>query len=144
MKVMVMVLATADSEAGMKPGPEMDEMFRQMGAYNEELVQAGIMLSGDGLKPTSAGVRIHFDGKSRSAQNGPFTLEDSTLAGFWIWEVKSMDEAVAWAKKCPNPMPGPSKLEIRPFYGPEDFAQLAPQDVLDQEETLRKELDKRQ
>lgn len=140
MQVMVMVLATADSEAGMKPGPELDEMFRQMSAYNEDLVKAGIMTFGEGLKPTSAGVRIQFDGPSRTVQPGPFPLEDSTLAGFWIWEVKSMDEAIAWAKKCPNPMPGPSKLEIRPFYGPDDFAELAPKDVQEQEEKLRKQL----
>lgn len=143
MKVMVMVLATADSEEGIKPGPEMDEMFRQMGAYNEELVKAGIMEFGDGLKPTSAAVRVHFDGKSRTAQPGPFKLEDSTLAGFWIWNVTSMDEAVAWAKKCPNPMPGPSKLEIRPFYSAEEFAELASKDVLDHESELRRKMEKK-
>jgi hypothetical protein len=143
MKVMVMVLATAESEAGMKPGPEMDEMFRQMGAYNEELVKAGIMQFGDGLKPTSAGTRIKFDGKSRTVQPGPFPLDESTLAGFWIWQVKSMDEAIAWAKKCPNPMPGPSKLEIRPFYSAEEFAELASPDVLAQEDRLRAELEKK-
>jgi len=143
MKVMVMVLATAESEAGIKPGPEMDEMFRQMGAYNEELVKAGIMEFGDGLKPTSAGVRIHFDGDSRAAEKGPFRLDDSTLAGFWLWNVTSMDEAVAWAKKCPNPMPGPSKLEIRPFYSAEEFAELASKDVLEQEQKLRDKLEKK-
>ncbi|HKY95784.1 MAG TPA: YciI family protein [Kiloniellales bacterium] len=143
MKVMVMVLATADSEAGMTPGPEMDEMFRQMGAYNEELVKAGIMQMGEGLKPTSSGVRITFDGQNRTARHGPFPLDESTLAGFWIWEVKSMDEAIAWAKRCPNPMPGPSQLEIRPFYEAADFAELAPKDVLEQEEKLRKKMEKR-
>ena len=141
MKVMVMVLATAESEAGMQPGPEMDEMFRQMGAYNEELVQAGIMQSGDGLKPTSAGVRIGFDGKNRSVKPGPFALDESTLAGFWIWEVKSMEEAVEWAKKCPNPMPGEeSDLEIRPFYEAADFGEGFTAEEQAREADLRKRI----
>jgi hypothetical protein len=143
MKVMVLVLATKESEAGITPGPEMDEMFRQMGAYNEELVKAGIMQMGDGLKPTSAGVRVTFDGEKRGVKPGPFPLNDSTLAGFWIWEVKSMDEAVAWAKKCPNPMPGPSELEIRPFYSMEEFAELTTPDVLAQENKLREKMEKK-
>jgi hypothetical protein len=119
MRVMVIVKATRDSEAGQMPSPEL---LAAMGKYNEELIKAGIMLSGDGVKPTSQGKRVAFDGPKRSVKDGPFAPTTEQLAGFWIWNVKDMDEAVEWAKKCPNPMPGPSELEIRPFYEAEDFA----------------------
>lgn len=120
MKVMVFVRATKDSEADMMPTAELLEA---MGKFNEELVNAGIMKLGDGLKPTSQGKRVHFDGASRTVQDGPFPVNE-TIAGYWIWEVKDMAEALAWAKKCPNPMPGPSDLEIRPHYEMADFAEV--------------------
>src|SRR5690606_13403889 len=98
-----------------------EEMFEQMGRFNEELVKAGIMLAGDGLKPSRFGKRIHFDGTRRSVTDGPFAETKELVAGFWIWQVRSMDEAVEWARRCPNPMPGPSDLEIRPIWESEDF-----------------------
>ena len=123
MRVMVIVKATKESEAENSP-LEMEgaaEMFEAMGKYNEELVKAGIMLAGDGLKPSKFGKRIHFNGTRRSVTDGPFTETKELVAGFWVWQVRSMDEAIEWAKRCPNPMPGPSDLEIRPFWEPEDF-----------------------
>lgn len=120
MRVMVIVKATKDSEAGMPPTAELLEA---MGKFNEELVNAGIMKSGDGLKPSSFGKRIAFDGPSRTVYDGPFAETKELIAGYWLWEVRDMDEAVAWAKRCPNPMPGPSELEIRPFYEMSDFAE---------------------
>jgi hypothetical protein len=123
MRVMVIVKATRESEAESNPldmeGAE--EMFEQMGRFNEELIAAGIMLSGDGLKPSRFGKRIHFDGTRRSVTDGPFAETKELVAGFWIWQVKSMEEAIEWAKRCPNPMPGPSDLEIRPIWESEDF-----------------------
>jgi len=123
MRVMVIVKATKESEAENTP-LEMEgasEMFEAMGKYNEELVKAGIMLAGDGLKPSKFGKRIHFSGAKRSVTDGPFAETKELVAGFWVWQVRSMDEAVEWAKRCPNPMPGPSDLEIRPFWESEDF-----------------------
>jgi hypothetical protein len=120
MKVMVFVRATKDSETGMLPTAEL---LQAMGKFNEELVNAGIMKLGDGLKPTSQGKRVHFDGPNRTVKDGPFPVNE-TIAGYWIWEVKDMTEALAWAKKCPNPMPGPSELEIRPHYEMADFADV--------------------
>jgi hypothetical protein len=118
MRVVVFVKATDDSERGLLPSTELLEA---MGKYNEALVNAGVMLGGDGLKPSSQGKRIAFDGASRAVIDGPFAETRELVAGYWIWEVKDMDEAIAWAKRCPNPMPGPSELEIRPVYGMEDF-----------------------
>jgi len=120
MKVMVFVRATKESEAGNLPAREM---FEAMGKYNEELKKAGLIREADGLKPTSHGKRIHFDGANRTVEDGPFPVNE-TIAGYWIWEVKDMAHAVEWAKKCPNPMPGPSDLEIRPHYEMSDFADL--------------------
>ncbi len=120
MRVMVLVKATEDSERGDLPEAEM---FEAMGKFNDQLIAAGIMQTGDGLKPSSAGKRIAFDGAKRTVIDGPFSATRELVAGFWIWTVKDMDEAVEWAKRCPNPMPGPSELEIRPFYEAEDFAQ---------------------
>ena len=123
MRVMVIVKATKESEAENTP-LEMEgaaEMFEAMGKYNEELVKAGIMLAGDGLKPSKFGKRIHFNGAKRSVTDGPFVETKELVAGFWVWQVRSMDEAVEWAKRCPNPMPGPSDLEIRPLWESEDF-----------------------
>ena len=120
MRVIVFVKATEDSEAGAMPSSELIEA---MGKYNEELINAGIMVGGDGLKPSSQGKRIAFDGASRTVIDGPFAETRELVAGFWIWEVKDMDEAIAWAKRCPNPMPGPSELELRPVVSMEDFAE---------------------
>ena len=121
MRVMVLVKATKDSEQGLKMDAETQKMFAEMGKFNDELQKAGIMLSGDGLKPSSQGKRVAFDGPGRSVIDGPFAETKELVAGFWIWEVKDMDEAVAWVKRCPNPMKGPSEIEIRPFYEEADF-----------------------
>jgi hypothetical protein len=126
MRVMVFVKATADSEAGVMP---TSELFEAMGKYNEELVKAGIMKGGDGLKPSSAGKRVLFDGPSRIVTDGPFTETKEVVAGYWLWEVKDMAEAVAWVKKCPNPMPGPSEIEIRPLYEFADFGEAITPEV---------------
>ncbi|MDF3074856.1 MAG: YciI family protein [Alphaproteobacteria bacterium] len=124
MRVMVFVKATEDSEAGLPPAEKMRAMFEAMGKFNDELTKAGIMKDGDGLKPSSHGKRVRFDGTSRTVKDGPFPHPNELVAGFWIWEVKDMDEAVAWVKRCPNPMFGPSEIEIRPFYEEKDFAEL--------------------
>ena len=124
MRVMVLVKATKDSEQGLVMDDATRKMFAEMGKFNDELLKAGIMKSGDGLKPSSQGKRIAFDGPGRTVIDGPFAETKELVAGFWIWEVKDMDEAIAWAKRCPNPMPGPSELEIRPFYEEADFQGL--------------------
>ena len=128
MRVMVMVKATDDSEAGAMPTVELLEA---MTAYNDELARAGVMLAGEGLRPSSKGKRIAFDGARRSVIDGPFAETRELVAGFWLWEVKDMAEAVEWVKRCPNPMPGPSEIEIRPVYEMSDFenvpAELAAQ-----------------
>lgn len=119
MKVMVIVKATKNSEAGLMPS---EELFAAMGKFNEELVNAGIMLDGDGLQPSARGKRIQFSGGKRTVIDGPFTETKELVAGYWIWQVRSIDEAVEWARRCPDPMPGEeAELEIRPIYGPEDF-----------------------
>lgn len=118
MRVMVLVKATTDSESGALPSPEL---LAAMGAFNAALIDAGIMKMGEGLKPSSKGKRIAFDGDRRSVIDGPFSATSELVAGFWLWEVKDLDEAVAWARRCPNPMPGPSELEIRPLYELSDF-----------------------
>ena len=137
MKVMVLVKATADSEAGVMPSPELLEA---MGKFNEELVDAGVMLAGEGLKPTSQAVRIGFDGPSRRVIDGPFAETRELVAGFWLWQVRSLDEAIEWAKRCPNPMPGPSELEIRPLYEAEDFGAEFTPELREQEDRLRERL----
>jgi hypothetical protein len=121
MRVMVIVKATEDSEQGYSPTPETLAMMEAMGKFNEELTKAGIMLAGDGLRPSSDGKRVAFDGPGRTVIDGPFAETRELVAGFWLWEVKDMDEAVAWVKRCPNPMPGPSEIEIRPLYEMADF-----------------------
>ena len=123
MRVMVLVKATEDSEAGVMGSPEL---YEQMGKYNEELIKAGIMLAGDGLKPSSQGKRVAFDGTNRTVIDGPFAETRELVAGYWLWEVKDLAEAVEWVKRCPNPMPGPSEIEIRPVYEEADFADLVP------------------
>lgn len=139
MRVMVFVKATQDSETGQLPSLEMLEA---MGKFNQELVEAGIMVTGDGLKPSSQGKRIAFDGASRTVIDGPFAETKELVAGFWVWNVKDMDEAIAWAKRCPNPMPGPSELELRPFYEMEDFADILTPEVTKLHDDLRAELGK--
>ncbi len=119
MRVMVIVKATEDSEKGTLPTAGLLEA---MGKFNEELIKAGIMKAGDGLKPSSQGKRVAFDGSKRTVIDGPFAATRELVAGFWLWDVKDMDDAIAWAKRCPNPMPGPSELEIRPLYEDADFA----------------------
>ena len=121
MRVMVLVKATADSEKGFNPTPETKAMMAAMGKFNDELQKAGILVTADGLKPSSAGKRVAFDGPGRRVIDGPFAEAKELVAGFWIWDVKDMDEAVAWVKRCPNPMMGPSEIEIRPFFEAEDL-----------------------
>ena len=137
MKVMVMVKATADSEAGAMPS---SELLEAMGKFNEELVDAGVMLAGEGLHPSSRGVRVTFDGAQRRVTDGPFAETRELVAGFWIWQVRSLDEAIEWAKRCPNPMPGPSELEIRPVYEAEDFGAEFTPELREQEDRLRERL----
>ena len=121
MRVMVLVKATEDSEMGILPTTWMTEMLEAMGKFNDELRNAGILRAADGLKPSSQGKRVAFDGPRRTVIDGPFAETKELVAGFWLWEVKDMDEAVAWVKRCPNPMPGPSEIEIRPFYEMDDL-----------------------
>ena len=140
MRVMVIVKATKNSEAGVMP-TEAD--FAAMGKYNEELVKAGIMLDGDGLQPSSKGKRIQISGNKRTVVDGPFTETKELIAGFWIWQVRSMEEAVEWARRCPDPMPGEdSELEIRPFFEAEDFGAEFTPELRAQEERIRKELER--
>lgn len=122
MRVMVLVKATEDSEKGFVPSPESKEAMEAMGRFNDELRQAGILVAADGLKPSSHGKRIAFDGPSRTVIDGPFAQPRELVAGFWLWDVQDMDEAVAWVKRCPNPMPGPSEIEIRPLYEMADWS----------------------
>jgi hypothetical protein len=143
MKVMVFVKATPNSEAEtlFKEPEKMAKLFAEMGRYNEELVKAGIMKGGDGLKPSKYGKRIRFNGTKRSVMDGPFAETKELVAGFWIWEVKSIEEAVEWAKKCPNPMPGEeSDLEIRPYYEAVDFGEGFTSDEQAREADLRKRI----
>ena len=144
MRVMVMVKATKKSEAGIRPGnPDFATLVEQMGKFNEELVEAGVMLAADGLHPSSKGkrVRVSASGEERTVVDGPFTETKELVAGYWIWQVKSIEEAVEWVKRCPDPMPGEeSEIEIRPIYEAEDF--LTPE-LLAKEEQLRAEIQRR-
>ena len=121
MRVMVLVKATGDSEAELTPTEGMTETMEAMGRFNDALLSAGILLAADGLKPSSHGKRIAFSGADRTVIDGPFAATSELVAGYWLWEVKDMEEAVAWVKRCPNPMPGPSEIEIRPLYEMADF-----------------------
>ncbi|MCW5735177.1 MAG: YciI family protein [Enhydrobacter sp.] len=116
MRVMVLVKATEESEKGFVSTPETTALMEAMGRFNDDLQKAGILRTGDGLKPSSEGKRVAFDGPGRTVIDGPFAHPRELVAGFWLWDVKDMDEAVAWVKRCPNPMPGPSEIEIRPLY----------------------------
>jgi hypothetical protein len=140
MKVMVIVKASKDSEAGVMPS---EQLLREMGQFNEELVKAGVMLAGEGLHPSSKGVRVRFSGKNRSVTDGPFAETKELIAGYWIWQVKSMEEAVAWLKRCPNPMNEDSEVEIRPIFSPEDFGEAFTPELQKQEERLRAKIEKR-
>jgi hypothetical protein len=139
MKVMVLVKATQDSEAGVMPS---EQLLTDMGNYNEALVKAGILLAAEGLHPSSKGARVQFSGTNRTVTDGPFTETKELVAGFWIWQVKSMEEAIAWVKRCPNPMPGESEIEIRPIFTAEDFGETLTPELREQEERLRAETDK--
>jgi len=134
MRVMVLVKATKDSEAGIMPSTELLEA---MGKYNEELVNAGILKAGEGLHPSVKGKRVAFDGASRTVIDGPFSATSELVAGFWLWEVKDMAEAVAWIKRCPNPMPGPSEIELRPLFEMTDFAEVLTPEVTELYDRLR-------
>lgn len=141
MKVMVIVKASKGSEAGEMP---TEQLLTEMGNYNEQLVKAGIMLGGDGLHPSSKGFRVRFSGKDRSVVNGPFAETKELIAGYWIWQVKSMEEAIEWVKKCPNPMNEESDIEIRQIFEAEDFGAEFTPELREQEERIRKEAAKLQ
>jgi hypothetical protein len=144
MRVMVIVKATNESEAEVQPGDE--KLLKEMGAFNEQLVKAGIMLAGEGLRPSKQGKRVRFSGPRRTVIDGPFAETKEFVAGYWLWKVKSMDGAVEWVKRCPNPMPGTdSEIEIRPVYETEDFAAADPTgDLRKQENELRKTIEAQQ
>ena len=136
MRFIVMVKATKDSEAGVMP---TEKMFAEMGKFNEELVKAGIMLAGEGLQPSSKGARVRFSGTKRTVIDGPFAETKELIAGFWLWQVKSMEEAIEWIKRCPNPTGAESVIELRPVFEMEDFgAELTPE-LREQEERLREQ-----
>ena len=128
MRVMVIVKANENSEAGVMPDPEL---FVAMGKYNEELAKAGILLAADGLHPSSRGVRVHFSGTKRTVTDGPFAETKELVAGFWLWQVRSMEEAIEWVRRCPNPHVGDSDIEIRPVFSEEEFAAILPPEVAD-------------
>ena len=137
MKVMVMVKATAESEAGVMPDTDM---FEAMGRFNQQLAEAGVLLLGEGLKPSVHGVRVAFEGPTRRTIDGPFAETKELLAGFWLWQVRSMEEAVEWARRCPNPHPTPCELELRPLYEPEDFGEAFTPELREQEDQLRQRI----
>ncbi|HWK68391.1 MAG TPA: YciI family protein [Rhizobiaceae bacterium] len=139
MRFMVIVKATEDSEAGIMPSAELLEAMMK---YNEELVKAGIMLAGDGLQPSSKGVRVKFSGPQRSVVDGPFAETKELVAGYWIWEVASLEEAIEWVKRCPNPMPGDSEIEIRPLFQMEDFGEIVTPEIQELDQRLRAETEK--
>ena len=135
MRFMVMVKATKDSEAGKMPS---QELLQAMGKYNEELAKAGILLAGEGLQPSSKGARVRFSGAKRTVIDGPFTETKELVAGFWLWKVKSKEEAIEWVKRCPNPMPTDSEIEIRQIFEMEDFGEAMTPDMRAQEERVFK------
>ena len=139
MRFMVLVKATPESEAGVLPSAEM---FAAMGKFNEELVNAGVMQAGEGLHPSSKGARVRFSGKDRKVIDGPFAQTNELVAGFWIWKCASLQEAIDWVKRCPNPMPGDSEIEIRRIYEAEDFGEALTPELREQEERLRAKVSK--
>jgi len=141
MRVLVMVKATKDSEAGVMPSTEL---LAAMGKFNEELVKAGVMLAGEGLRPSSKGARVKFSGPKRTVVDGPFAETKELVAGFWLWQVRSMDEAIEWVKRCPNPMPGDSEIEIRQVFEAEDFGPEFTPELREAEDRLRAQVKSRE
>jgi hypothetical protein len=139
MKFMVMVKATKDSEAGVMPD---EKLLTDMTRFNEELVKAGVMKAGEGLHPSSKGARVRFSGAKRTVVDGPFAETKELVAGFWIWEVKSLQEAIDWVKRCPNPMPGDSEIEIRQIFAAEDFGDAFTPELREKEEKMRAQVEK--
>jgi len=137
MRVLVIVKATKESEAGVMPS---EKLLSDMGRFNEELVKAGVMLAGEGLHPSSRGKRVDFSGASRTVVDGPFSETKELVAGFWIWQVSSMEEAIEWVKRCPNPHEGESIIEIRPLFEAEDFGDALTPELVEQETRLREQL----
>lgn len=137
MRFMILVKATQDSEAGVRPSKEL---FDEMGRFNEALVKAGILLAGEGLHPTSRGVRVRFSGTERTVIEGPFAHPNELVAGFWLWLVKSREEAIEWVKRCPNPMPEDSEIEIRQVFEADDFGAEFTPELREQEERLRAQI----
>src|SRR5687767_2393408 len=141
MRFMILIKANKDTEAGVMPS---EQLLADMGRYNEELVKAGIMTAGEGLQPSSKGKRVRFSGSKRTVIDGPFAETKELIAGFWLWKVKSMQEAIEWVKRCPNPMPGESELEIRPVFEAGDFCAEFTPELREQEDRLRAEIEKQQ
>lgn len=141
MRFMVLIKADANSEAGVMPS---EQLMAEMGRFNEELVQAGVMLNGDGLHPSSKGARVRFSGQSRQVVDGPFAETKELIAGFWIWKCASLQEAIDWLKRCPNPMPGESEVEIRQIFDAEDFGAEFTPELRAQEERLRTQIEEQQ
>src|SRR4029453_10361045 len=141
MRFMVIVKATADSEAGILPD---QKLLTEMGKFNDELVKAGVMLAGEGLHPSSKGARVRFSGKNRTVIDGPFAETKELVAGYWMWQVKSKEEAIEWVKRCPNPMPGESEIEIRQVFEAEDFGAEFTPELRRQEERLRAQIDEKE
>src|SRR5215204_5388066 len=144
MRVVVIFKATPESESGEMSSDQMQQKLTEMGAYTEELVENGIMLAGEGLHPSSKGKRVRFSGKGRTVIDGPFAETKELIASFWIWQVKSMDEAVEWVKRCPNPMMSESDIEIRPVFEAEEFGEAMTPELREQEDRMRAELERRQ
>jgi hypothetical protein len=141
MKVMVFVKATQDSETGVMPS---EQLLTEMGQFNEELAKAGILLAGEGLHPSSKGVRVKFSGTERTVTQGPFTPAQELVAGYWLWQVDSMKEAIAWVKRCPNPMLSDSDIEIRPLFEAEDFGEALTPALKEQEDRIHAQVETRQ
>jgi hypothetical protein len=141
MRFMVMVKANKDTEAGVMPS---EELLAEMGKFNEELVKAGVLLAGEGLQPSSKGARVKFSGDKRTVTDGPFTEAKELIAGFWLIQVKSKEEAIEWVKRCPNPMDGESEIEIRQVFEAEDFGEEFTPELREQEERLRAQIDAKQ
>ncbi|HEX4967161.1 MAG TPA: YciI family protein [Nitrospiraceae bacterium] len=137
MRFMIIVKSTKDSEAGVLPDKKL---LTEMGKFNEELVKAGVMLAGEGLQPSSKGARVKFSGSKRTVTDGPFAETKELIAGFWLWQVKSREEAIAWVKRCPNPMQGESEIEIRQVFEAEDFGAEFTPELREQEERLRAQI----
>ncbi len=139
MRFMVLVKATEDSETGVRPDPKL---LSEMGKFNEELAKAGVLLAAEGLQPSSKGARIHFSGPKRTVTDGPFTETKELIAGFWLWQVKSKEEAIEWVKRCPNPFEGESEIEIRQLFEPSDFGAEFTPELKQAEECMRAQLQK--